>query len=50
MSVCPETAIVFIFWMASLVFCCYGKAYVDTRAEVKCQKRAMIRAEEEDDY
>jgi hypothetical protein len=31
----PETAIVFIFWLASLVFCFYGKAWVDDREEGK---------------
>jgi hypothetical protein len=50
MTLYPETAIVFIFWMASLAVCCYGKAWVDTKEEVKCQEGAMIRAKEENDY
>ena len=43
MSVCPETAIVFIFWMASLVACFYGKAWVDTKEEVKSAGRNVNR-------
>jgi hypothetical protein len=45
MAVCPETPIVMLLWLASLAVCFYGKAYVDTREEVKCQKGPMIKTE-----
>lgn len=29
MIMCPETSIVMLLWLASLVFCFYGKAWVE---------------------
>jgi hypothetical protein len=41
MTVCPETAVVMLFWLASLAFCCYGKAWVETREEGKETLKAV---------
>jgi hypothetical protein len=40
---CPETPIVMLLWLASLVFCFYGKAWVDDREEVKSTGRNINR-------
>ncbi|MFH0830064.1 MAG: hypothetical protein V1887_02805 [Candidatus Aenigmatarchaeota archaeon] len=35
MTLCPSTAVVILFWLASMAFCFYGKAYAEDKSEVR---------------